>query len=445
MPVEPWSAFPPEVNASRLLSGGGIATWEAMAAEWAAMAAVVNAEMVSLGGASLVMGEGWSSAGGMSTVSSLAPFRPWLVEMGAVAVKNAAACQAVVTSYVAAVASMIPAGAVAVNRASATVAQAAEAASSAAAAVPGVVGAFSAAKNIQDKTMVAELESQYAGMWEANAVAMTDYDVAVTNATKSILPPPPPPPVSKDLGLSALSSLRPAQLGQGKMEQAFARQMAPGTNPLQQVASGAQQVATGAQQAATGAQSAALPAQQAAMGQQAGMGQNYGQYGYGQGQHARTMSDAEFRKMLGGLSSGRGGLRSFPRMSSGGGLHGGGAVASGLGGTGTQPGSLGLRAGSSAAVPAAVFSGVPTVAPPPQSPMGGSPMMSPLGGARGIKSGSEDHASATRVLDQDSWLDKLMPYQAQTTTGQLLAESGRSGVSSEASGAEGEQQRTTAE
>ncbi len=72
-------------------------------------------------------------------------------------------------------------------------------------------------------------------------------------------------------------------------------------------------------------------------------------------------------------------------------------------------------------------------------------MMSPLGGARGIKSGSEDHASATRVLDQDSWLDKLLPYQPQTTTGQLLAESSRSGAPSETSGAEGEQQRTTAE
>lgn len=232
---------------------------------------------------------------------------------------------------------------------------------------------------------------------------MTNYDVAVTNATEVITPPSPPPAVNASAGSTIFNPNMVKQPGTGQLEQAQLQQQAP--NPA--AANNPAQMAN----PATGMQ---MLGQQPAMGQQAwGNNHQYSSYGNNAYGKARTLSDSEFRKLLGKLSSGHGGLRSFPRMSSGGGIHRGGAVASGLGGTGTAPGSLGLRAGATPAVPAAVFGGVPTSAPPPQAPAAGSPMMSPLGGARGIKNGADDRHSAHKVLEYDSWIQQLLPQQMQ--------------------------------
>lgn len=433
MPVEAWSALPPEVNATRILGGSGVASWQAMAATWTAMAGIVDTEIAALTSASGVLGGGWVGKGGTSAIEGISPFMPWLLEMGAIATKNALACQAVVTAHMTALASMVPAGAVSVNRASATIAETSAQASAAAAAVPGVIGMVSGVKHMQDQATVAELESQYAGMWESNAMAMTNYDMAVTNATQVVAPPPPPPPISSTAGANIFNPESFAkQPGTGQLAQSMLQQLNPG-----QLLSTAQSTAQSAVSTARSGMSSVSSPQ----GFSGGHSSPWGQYA---GQHARTLSDAEFRRMLGGLASGRGGLHSFPRMSSGGGLHGGGAVARGLGGSGTSAGSLGLRSGTTPAMPAAVFSGVPTSAPPPSTPMSGSPMMSPLGGARGVRSGAEDRHSAQKVLDQDSWLQHLSDITQANTLAGVARQTEMSDTAS-ASVTPGEQQKTQAE
>lgn len=391
MPIEPWGAYPPEVNSSRII-GTGLPSWSAMSSSWASMAGIVAQEIIALGGTSAGLGANWVGSSGGTTVAKLQPYVAWLMDMERIALENAAATGIVALTYTTTLASVVPLPLVNSNRLASVAAATEAAVAQAVAAVPGI-GLAAVPAMAQAQATVAELEAQYAGMWTTNATSMTSYDTAVTAASTPKFPTPPP-----HVGLTAgdvtgdiATMAKLVENAGGQQSADILRQV---TNP-QQLQQLSQMGPTGTGQ----------------MGQMGQMGQAMNPYTSQYGAQPRSLSDSEFRSMLSQLGSGGGGLRSFGGMSSSGTIGSSGGLGAGLQGTGTSSGSLGALSGMTAAAPTAVFGGIPMTPPPPSmgAPMGGAPMVPPMGGARGAAQGSKSSSQFREIVDENPSILDMIP------------------------------------
>lgn len=186
MPVEPWGAYPPEMNAARY-NGTGPGPWLAASAAWGAMA--VNAA-TALGTFFAQKADLAAQVFGVSSAAQLAAaggFGSWMAGMHGLADMHAVALDGAASAYSMGKSTMVPEQAVLANRA----------------AYAAAVG--SSILGPADPTAVA-LEVQYVGMHAQNAATMMGYDTAATTATLFKPSPPPPPLVTAMPGQTSLET-----------------------------------------------------------------------------------------------------------------------------------------------------------------------------------------------------------------------------------------------
>lgn len=173
MPTEPWAAYPPEMNAARILGTGPAALFVA-AGSWTVMSAQTAA------GQGVFMAQNANQAANIhgavsDTVNATAPpFGAWLNDFVAESARNAVEYAQFAQAHIAALSTMVPLPVIIANR----VASAAGHAATAAGAVNPVGVAADAA---------------YEGFRVQNAAVMTTYDaVATGSSTPRVYATPPP-------------------------------------------------------------------------------------------------------------------------------------------------------------------------------------------------------------------------------------------------------------
>lgn len=192
MPVEPWGAYPPEMNAARY-NGPGSGAWMGASAAWAGMAANAAA---ALGTFFAQKADLATQVFGVSSAAQLAAaggYGGWLGAMQGLADGQAVALDSAAAAYDMGMSTMVPEEAVLANRAA-----------YAAAVASSILGPA-------DPKAVA-LQVQYAQMHAENAATMMGYDTAATTATTYKFYPPPPPLVTSIPGeTSAETAAQTAQ------------------------------------------------------------------------------------------------------------------------------------------------------------------------------------------------------------------------------------------
>ena len=174
IPSETWIGYPPEINATRFELGTGPGSWEAAAAVWTELGALV---MTSLGtiSANIAAMTGVSLQGltSVAMAASSVPFLAWLAEMGALAAVSATARAIVAASWGAATAGLIPTPVVTANR---------------------IAEAQAEATNFFgiNTPLIMELNREYGQFWTQNGGTMMTYDQAVALATTPKFATPPP-------------------------------------------------------------------------------------------------------------------------------------------------------------------------------------------------------------------------------------------------------------
>lgn len=163
MPTEPWLAYPPEMNVTRIV-GPGPAPWLAAAAIWAFQAAEASAAQGTFQAQNGVQVANLDGATSNSVAATVPAFSAWLADLTAEASRSALEHYEVAQSYTAAFASMVPLPVIAANRAAAAAGHAATA-----------VGAVNPAGVAAD--------AEYARYTIQNAAAMESYDTTAQIAT----------------------------------------------------------------------------------------------------------------------------------------------------------------------------------------------------------------------------------------------------------------------
>lgn len=192
MPVEPWGAYPPEMNAARY-NGPGPAPWMAASSAWVSMAANAAA---ALGTFFAQKSDLANQVFGVSSAAQLAAaggFGGWLGSMHGLADVQAVSLAGAAEAYGMGKSTMVPEEAVLANRS----------------AYAAAVG--SSILGPADPKAVA-LAVQYGQMHAENAATMMGYDTASTMATAYKFYPPPPPLVTSIPGeTSAQTAAQTAQ------------------------------------------------------------------------------------------------------------------------------------------------------------------------------------------------------------------------------------------
>lgn len=173
MPTEPWMAYIPEVNATRI-NGPGAFSWVTAATTWGQMAVSASMAKKAFEAQNAIQVATIDGLGSQAIAAKIGPFSEWLNKMEALAMRGAHENRSIGESWVAARTSMIPEAVIAANRA------ALAAATASAWAAP---------------TMTAEvmrLEAEYSGFWTHNAGTMTSYDEAISAASMPRTYPAPP-------------------------------------------------------------------------------------------------------------------------------------------------------------------------------------------------------------------------------------------------------------
>lgn len=183
MPVEPWTAYIPEINAGRFEVGTGPESWMTSSTMWLGFATMVGEAMGIFTAQCAEMGVNWQGSAPTAMGAAAMAFMEWLGEMEVAAIANASACAAVASAYAAGQLSMIPTLAVNANRASELTAE-----------MTNFLGVNSG--------LILALNGQYGDFWAQNGATMLTYDEAVTTAT---LPKPvrTPPPLASLAGASS--------------------------------------------------------------------------------------------------------------------------------------------------------------------------------------------------------------------------------------------------
>ncbi|CAN3132191.1 PPE domain-containing protein [Mycobacterium sp. smrl_JER01] len=330
MPVEPWGAYPPEMNAARY-NGTGPGPWLGASAAWGAMA--VNAA-TALGTFFAQKADLAAQVFGVSSAAQLTAaggYGAWMAGMHGLADAHAVALDGAAAAYSMGKSTMVPEQAVLANRA----------------AYAAAVG--SSILGPADPTAVA-LEVQYVQMHAQNAATMMGYDTAATTATVFKPSPPPPPLVTAMPGQTSLeSAVQTAQelSGAGNPGDLMTKML---PQAMQMIPQAAQLPAQFAQMMSSQLGQMFQPVQQV-MGQLMapfsgalgnGLGTGSTGMGSGLGQAARGAAPVRGGLPLGGGSGAMGGLGS--RLATGG--------SGGITGELMKPTSTAVRSGPA-------FSGVP--------------------------------------------------------------------------------------
>ncbi|RIT36881.1 PPE domain-containing protein [Mycobacteroides abscessus] len=192
MPVEPWFAYPAEMNAARFEAGPGPGGWMISSGGWVSMAvgaATALGTFFAQKADLAVQVFGVSSAAQMAAAGG---YGGWMGVMHGLADVQAISEDGAAAGYATAKASMVPLTAVEANRA---------------AYPPACASLLGPA----DPKAVA-LALQYAEMCAQNAATMTGYDTTTTTATVYKGYPPPPPLVTSIPGeQSAQTAMQTAQ------------------------------------------------------------------------------------------------------------------------------------------------------------------------------------------------------------------------------------------
>ena len=163
MPTEPWLAYPPEMNVTRIV-GPGPAPWLAAAAIWAFQAAEATAAQGTFQAQNGVQVANLDGATSNSVAATVPAFSAWLADLTAEASRSALEHYEVAQSYTASFAAMVPLPVIVANRATAAAGHAATA-----------VGAVNPAGVAAD--------AEYARYTIQNAAAMEAYDTTAQVAT----------------------------------------------------------------------------------------------------------------------------------------------------------------------------------------------------------------------------------------------------------------------
>lgn len=420
MPTEPWLAYPPEMNVTRIV-GPGPAPWLAAAAIWAVQAAEATAAQSTFQAQNGVQVANLDGATSGSVAATVPAFSAWLADLTAEASRSALEHYEVAQSYTASFASMVPLPVIAANRATAAAGHAATA-----------VGAVNPAGVAAD--------AEYARYTVQNAAAMEVYDTTAQVATTPRVYAAPPKLVT---GMGDVSSSgdvvnavsRSANLDSGsvaKQVQAVQSRFSDPSfiqNLQSNVASGTGQFASTPAALSPAqmqqAQMAMVPAQMV-MGQMASPGPGgvaYTGLGSGSGAMAPAATSGgsggsglpirggglsggslgSYAGSGGGLSGSGGGggssspnLSSLARMLAGSGGGGGGLPQALAGGVKAFSGvPLGAGEGGGAGAPAQARGG---------APMGGAPMGA--GGGGGSRKGTKMEA------EEVAWRDTVAEDEA---------------------------------
>lgn len=429
MPTEPWLAYPPEMNVTRIV-GPGPAPWLAAAAIWAFQAAEATAAQGTFQAQNGVQVANLDGATSNSVAATVPAFSAWLADLTAEASRSALEHYEVAQSYTASFAAMVPLPVIAANRATAAAGHAATA-----------VGAVNPAGVAAD--------AEYARYTIQNAAAMETYDTTAQVATTPRVYAAPPKLVN---GMGDVSSsgdvvnavARSANLDSGSVAKQVQAMQPRFSDPAfiqnlqSNVASGTGQFASTPVALSPAqiqqAQMAMVPAQMV-MGQMATPGPGgvaYTGLGSGSGAMAPAATSAS--------SSGSGGLPIRSGGLSGGSLGsyaGSGGSLSGVSGSGGGGGSsspnlsslarmLAGSGGGGGGLPQALsggvksFSGVPLGAgegggagSPAQArggaPMGGAPLGA--GGGGGSRKGAK--MEAEEVIWRDTVAEDEADRQAR--------------------------------
>lgn len=161
-----FSALPPEVTSALMYSGPGSASYVAAASAWNALAAELAS---TANGYDTVLAqlasEEWLGPASSTMVQAAEPYVAWLTETSRLAEQAAMQSQGAAAAFEVAFASIVPPPLVAVNRAE--LAQAVQ---------TNLLGLNNSA--------IAQLEAQYAQMWEQNSSTMLNYASASQVASK---------------------------------------------------------------------------------------------------------------------------------------------------------------------------------------------------------------------------------------------------------------------
>ena len=173
MPTEPWMAYTPEINATRI-NGPGAFSWSTAASTWSQLALATAAAKRTFEAQNAIQTATIDGAGSEAIAAKTAPFAAWLDEMEAAAKRASHENHAIGESWVQARTTMVPNPVIQANRAAFALA------TNAAFAAPALAGE------------VVRLESEYASYWTKNAATMTAYDEAVSAASLPRVYPHPP-------------------------------------------------------------------------------------------------------------------------------------------------------------------------------------------------------------------------------------------------------------
>lgn len=164
--------YPPEVNAARI-AGAGPAGWFAVAAEWAKLAAGLDAIGLDKTAANAVQTTTIDGNASDALDNRHVPFDQWTEAARVESARASLAANTVAQAHSTAVSTMIPLPVIAANRAAL-----------AAASMTAVVGVVN--------PDIIRLEMEYAGFQVHNAAVMETYDATVTAATAPKHYPAPP-------------------------------------------------------------------------------------------------------------------------------------------------------------------------------------------------------------------------------------------------------------
>lgn len=162
-------ALPPEVTSALMYSGPGSSSMVAAASAWSALAAELTSTAQGYDAVvTQLASEEWLGASSAAMAAAVQPYVGWMTTTAGQAEHAAAQAQSAAAAFETAFASVVPPPLIAANRAALT--QALQ---------TNIFGL--------NNGVIAQLESQYAGMWAQNASTM--YSYAASSATASQVTP----------------------------------------------------------------------------------------------------------------------------------------------------------------------------------------------------------------------------------------------------------------
>lgn len=175
--TEPWQSYTPEINAVRMETGTGPATYVAAAGAFTALAANFEIQNATLLANAAGQDALWPGLTVAARQAKIAAYSAWLQLMVAECTRMSAACAMVAEAYTANLAGQIPSQVSLQNRVDQAIAVATD------------FAGF-------NQPIITFLDTTYVEFWMQNAAQMSLYDATVMTASAPVPKPPPPPLVN---------------------------------------------------------------------------------------------------------------------------------------------------------------------------------------------------------------------------------------------------------